>query len=128
MRNEDDNEAFRHDWQKFRGMDNEKFDDYVSVDNHLASSRVNTVEQLCESHVGATLLKGPEEEGEDTEPEVVPNFAEALRNVKSFVCAHSNSDGDRDGVLSLLSSFFELTCRVSTRQLSVTEFFFFQKN
>jgi hypothetical protein len=29
MRNEDDDDAFQHDWQKFSGMDNEKFDDYI---------------------------------------------------------------------------------------------------
>jgi hypothetical protein len=42
MRNEDDDDAFQHNWQKFSGMDNEKFDDYVSVDSHLATSGVNT--------------------------------------------------------------------------------------
>jgi hypothetical protein len=47
-------------------MDNEKFDDYVSVDSHLATSGVNTVEELCESHVGAPHVEGAEEEGEDT--------------------------------------------------------------
>jgi hypothetical protein len=55
MRNEDDDDAFQHDWKKFSGMDNEKFDDYISVDSHLATSGVNTVEELWESHVGATL-------------------------------------------------------------------------
>jgi hypothetical protein len=97
------------------------------VDSHLATSGVSTVEELCESHVRATLLEGAEDEGEDTEPEVVPNFAkahEALMKVKSFVHAHSNSDDDRDSVLSLESSFFELRCKVSTKQLPITEFFF----
>jgi hypothetical protein len=51
MGNEDDDYAFHHDWQKFSGMDNEKFDDYVSVDNQLTTSGVNTVEELCESHM-----------------------------------------------------------------------------
>jgi hypothetical protein len=76
--------------------------------------------------VGAPLLEGAEEEGEDTESEVVQNFAkahEALMEVKSFVYAHSNSDGDHDSVLSLESSFFELRHKVSTKQLSITEFF-----
>jgi hypothetical protein len=117
MRNEDDDDAFQHDWQNFSGMDSEKFDQYVSVDSHLVTSGVNTVEELCESHVGATLIQGAEQEGEDTEPEVVPNFAEALMKVKSFVYAHSNSDGDSDSVLSLESSFFELRRKVSTKQL-----------
>jgi hypothetical protein len=97
--------------------------------SHLATSGVNTVEQLCESHVGAMLLEGAEEEEADTEPEVVPNFAEAhaaLMKVKSFAYAHSNSDGNRDIVLSLESSFFELRRKVATKQLSITEFF--QKN
>jgi hypothetical protein len=126
MRNEDDDDAFQYDWQEFSGMDNEKFDDYVSVDSHLATSGVNTVEQLCKSHVGATLLEGAEEKGEDTEPDIVPNFAEvhkAFMKGKSFVYAHINSDGDRDSVLSLKSSFFELRRKVSTKQLSITEFF-----
>jgi hypothetical protein len=46
------------------------------------------VEEVCKSHVGAMLFEGAEEEGEDTDPEVVPNFAkahEALMKVKSFV-------------------------------------------
>jgi hypothetical protein len=33
MRNEDDDDAFQHDWQKFSDMDNEKFDDYASVES-----------------------------------------------------------------------------------------------
>jgi hypothetical protein len=49
MRNEGDDDAFQHDWQKFSGMDNEKFDDYISVDSHLATSSVNAVANLCES-------------------------------------------------------------------------------
>jgi hypothetical protein len=117
MRNEDD-DAFQHDWQKFSGMDSETFDEYVSVDSHLATSGVNTVDELCESHVGAILIQGAEEEAEDTEPEVVPNFAEALMKVKSFVYAHSTSDGDRDNVPSVESSFFELRRKVSTKQLN----------
>jgi hypothetical protein len=57
MRNEDDDDAFQHNWQKFSGIDNEKFD-YVSVESHLATGSVNTVEELCESYVGATPLEG----------------------------------------------------------------------
>jgi hypothetical protein len=126
MRNEDDDDAFQHDWQKFTGMDNQKCDDYVSVDSHLVTNGVIMVQQLRESRVGASLLEGAEEDGEDTEHEVVLNFAEAhkvLMKVKSFVNACSNSDGDRDSVLSLESSSFELSCKVSTKQLSITEFF-----
>jgi hypothetical protein len=87
----------------------------------VVTSSFSTVQQLRASHVGATLL-----EAKDTEPEVAPNFAEAheaLMKVKSFVYADSISDGDRHSVLSLESSFFELRRKVSTKQLSITEFF-----
>jgi hypothetical protein len=69
MRNEDDDDAFHHNWQKFSGLD-EKFDDYVSVDSHLATSGVNTVEELCESHVGATLLEGQKRKGKIPKPKL----------------------------------------------------------
>jgi hypothetical protein len=101
------------------------------VDNHLATCGINTVEEVCKSHVGDPPVEGAKEEGEDTEPEpkTVPNFADAhevLMKVKSFVYAHSNSDGYCVSVLSLDSSFFELRGKVSTKQLSITEFL--QKN
>jgi hypothetical protein len=122
MRNEDDDDAFC-DWQKFSGMDNETFDNYVSADSYRATSGANMVKELCKSHVGTMSV-----EGEDSEPkpEVVPNFAEAqeaLVKVKSFVYAHSNSNGDRDSILSLESSFFKLRRKVSTKQLSIRVFF-----
>jgi hypothetical protein len=122
MRNEDDSDAF-HTWQKFSGMDNEKFDDYVSVDSHLVTSGVNMVKELCKSHVRTLSVEG---EDSEPEPEVVPKFPEAheaLIKVRSSIYAHSNSDGDRDSVLSLDSSFFELRYKVSTKQLSITVFF-----
>jgi hypothetical protein len=62
MRNEDEDDVF-HAWQKFSGMDNEKFDDFVSVDSHLVASGVNTVKELCESHMGTLSVEGEEEEG-----------------------------------------------------------------
>jgi hypothetical protein len=62
-------------------------------------------------------------EGEDGEPEV-PDFAkahEALVKIRSFFYVHRNSDGDRDCVLSLERSFFELQCKISTKHVSITE-------
>jgi hypothetical protein len=63
------------------------FYDYVSVYSHLATSGVNMEEELRENHVGARSV-----EGEDSKPEVLPNFAKAhgaLMKFKSFVNAHS---------------------------------------
>jgi hypothetical protein len=73
MRN-DDNADASHNWQKLSGMDNEKFDDYMSVDSHLAIGGINMRKELCDSNVGTLSM-----EGEDSEPkpEVVPNFAKA---------------------------------------------------
>jgi hypothetical protein len=85
----DDND-FRH-WEKFSGMNKDKFEDYISVDSHVATSGVETV-QLCESFVASGSVEGEEEDGK---PEVVPSFAEtheALMKVKSFFYAHSTSD------------------------------------
>jgi hypothetical protein len=73
-------------------------------------------------------VEGEEEEEVDSEPEaeVVQNFAEAQEahvEVRSFVYAHGNSDGDRDSVQRLESSFFELRYKVSTKHLSIIDFF-----
>jgi hypothetical protein len=38
LTNDDDN--FRQDWEKFSGMNKEKFEDYISVDSHVATSGV----------------------------------------------------------------------------------------
>jgi hypothetical protein len=67
MRNEDDDDAFC-EWQKFSGMDNEKFDDNVFVDSHLVTSGVNTVKELCKNHMGTLSVEGEEEEGKIVHP------------------------------------------------------------
>jgi hypothetical protein len=56
---------------------------------------------------------------EDGEPEVVLNFAdthEALMKVKSFFYAHRTSDSDRESVLGLEKSYFELRRKVCTNK------------
>jgi hypothetical protein len=118
---------FRQDWKKFSGMNNDKFEDYVSVDSHMATSGVETVQELRESLVvsGSVEGEGGGEE-EDGELEVVPSFAEmheALMKVKSFFYAHSMSDSDRQSVLGLEKSYFELRHKVCTKQMSIKDFF-----
>jgi hypothetical protein len=83
LTNDDD---FCHDWEKFSGMNKDIFDDYVSVDSHVATSGVEILQGLCESLVASGSVEG-EGETEDGEPKFVPNFAEtheALMKVKSF--------------------------------------------
>jgi hypothetical protein len=45
LTNNDDD--FRQDWEKSSGMNKDKFKDYVSVDSHVATSGVETVQELC---------------------------------------------------------------------------------
>jgi hypothetical protein len=103
-------------------MNKDKFEDYVSVDSHVATCGVETVQELCVSLVAYGSVEG-EGEDDDGEPEVVPSFAEtheALMKVKPFFYAHSTSDSDR--VLGLEKSYFELRSKVCTKQTSMKDF------
>jgi hypothetical protein len=116
-----DDDDFRQDWEKFSIMNKDKFEDYVSVDSHVATCGVETVQELCVSLVASGSVEG-EEVGQ---PEVVPSFAEThevLMKVKSFFYAHSTSDSDRESVLGLEKSYFELRSKVSTKQTSMKDF------
>jgi hypothetical protein len=56
----------------------------------------------------------------------VPSFAEmheTQMKVKSFFYAHSMSDSDRESVLGLEKSYFELRHKVCTKQMSIKNFF-----
>jgi hypothetical protein len=95
----------------------------VSVDSHVATCGVETVQELCVSLMASGSVEGEEEEY--GEPEVVPSFAEtheALMKVKSFFYAHSTSDSDRESVLDLEKLYFELRSKVCTKQTSMKDF------
>jgi hypothetical protein len=122
-----DDYDFHQDWEKFSGMNKDKFEDYVSVDSHMATSGVEIVQELCESLVASGSVEGEEGEGEeDGEPKLVLNFAEtheALMKAKSFFYAHSTSDSDRETVLGFEKSYFEFGRKVCTKQTSMKDFF-----
>jgi hypothetical protein len=122
-----DDDDYRQDWEKFSGMNKDKFEVYVYVDSHVATCGVETVQELCLSLVASGSVEGEEGgEEEDGNPEVVPSFAEthkALMKVKSFFYAHSTSDSDRESVLGLEKSYFELRSKVCTKQTSMKDFF-----
>jgi hypothetical protein len=42
-----DDDDFRQDWEKFSSMNKDKLEGYVSVDSHVATSGVETVQELC---------------------------------------------------------------------------------
>jgi hypothetical protein len=58
-----DDDDFRQDWEKFSGMNKDIFEDYVSVDSHVATCGVETVQKLCKSHMASASVEG--EEGEE---------------------------------------------------------------
>jgi predicted site-specific integrase-resolvase len=65
------------------------FQSYVSVDRHVATSGAETVEELCKAF-GSTRSVEEEDEEDENEQEMVPNFAEtygALQKVKGFFYA-----------------------------------------
>ena len=97
------------------------------MDSHVATSGLETVQELGESLVASGSVEGEEEgvEKEDGEPEVVPNLAEtheALMKVKSFFYAHSASGSDRESVLGLEKAYFELRRKVCTKHMSIKGF------
>jgi hypothetical protein len=107
-------------------MNKDKFKEYVSVDSHVATCGVETVQELCVSLVASGNVEGEEEgQEDDDEPKVVPSIAEtheALMKVKSVFYAHSASDSDRESVLDLEKSYFELRSKVCTKQTSMKDF------
>jgi hypothetical protein len=118
---------FRHDWEKFSGMNKDIFEDYVSVDSHVTTSGVEKVQELCESLAASGSVEREEgREEEDGELEDVPSFAEtheALMKVKSFFYAHSTSNKDRESVLGLKNPYFKLRSEVCRKQMSMKDFF-----
>jgi hypothetical protein len=99
-------------------MNKDKFEDYVSVDSHVATCGVETVQELCVSLVASGSVEGEGGGEEDGKPEVVPSFAEtheALMKVKSFFYVHSTSDSDRESVLGLKKLYFEMRRKVCTK-------------
>jgi hypothetical protein len=52
-----DDDVFRQDWEKFSGMNKDKFEDYISVDSHVATCGVETVEP-CVSLMASASVDG----------------------------------------------------------------------
>jgi hypothetical protein len=55
-------------------MNNEKFDNYISVDSHLETSGVNMVKEMCERHVGTWSVEEKKREGKMVNPN--PNLSQ----------------------------------------------------
>jgi hypothetical protein len=95
------------------------------VDRHVATSGVETVEELCEAF-GSTRSVEEEDDENENEQEMVPSFArnnEALQKVKVFFNAQSGSSVDHENILSLEKSYFQL--RQNSGKKQRTTYFFF---
>jgi hypothetical protein len=97
---DDDDHHFSQDWEELCRAQKYDFQSYVSVDHHVATSGVETVEELCKAFGSTRSVK----EEDENEQEMVPSFAEAyeaLQKVKAFFFAQSGSDVDHENILSL---------------------------
>ena len=120
--NAKDDDDFGQDWEELCRAQKYDFRSYVSVDRHVATSGVETVEELCKAF---RSIRSVEEEDEN-EQEMVPSFAEtyeALQKVKAFFYAQSGSDADRENILSLEKSYFKLTQNSAKKQRTMYDFF-----
>jgi hypothetical protein len=85
-----DDDDFGQDWEELCRAQKYDFQSYVSVDRHVATSGIETVEELCEVFGSARSVEEEDEEDEN-EQEMVLSFTEtyeALQKVKSVcLCA-----------------------------------------
>jgi hypothetical protein len=118
---DDDDDSFGQDWEELCRAQKYDFQSYVSVDRHVATSGVETVEELCEAF---RFTRSVEEEDEN-EQEMVPSFAgtyEALQKVKAFFYAQSGSDVDHGHILGLEKWYFQLRQNSAKKQM-MSDFF-----
>jgi hypothetical protein len=122
MANDDDDDDFSQDREELCRVKKYDFQSYVSVDRHVATSGTETAEELREAF-GST--RSVEEEDEN-EQEMVPSFAEtykALQKVKAFFYTQSGRDTDRENILSLEKSYFQLRQNSAKKQRTLYDFF-----
>jgi hypothetical protein len=101
------------------------FQSYISVDCQVATSGIETVEQLCEAF-GSTRSVEEEDEEDENEQEMVPSFAktyEALQKVKAFFYAQSGNDANHEKILSLEKSYLQLREHSAKKQRTMYDFF-----
>jgi len=118
----DGDDDFGQDWEELCRAEKYDFQSNISVDHHVATSGIETVEKLCEAF-GST--RSVEEEDEN-EQEMVPSFTEtyeALQKIKAFFYVQSGSDTVRENILSLEKSYFQLRQNSTKKQRTMYNFF-----
>jgi hypothetical protein len=122
---DDDDEDYGQYWEELCKAQKCDFQSYVSVDRHVATSGVETAEELCKAF-GSTRSVEEEDEQDENEQEMVPSYAEtyeALQKVKSFFYAQCGSDADRENILSFEKSYFQLRQNSANKQRTMYDFF-----
>jgi hypothetical protein len=95
------------------------------VDRDVATSGVSTVEELCEAYGSTRSVKEKNKEGENEE-DMVSSFAEtyeALEKVRAVFYVHSVTDVDREHILGLEKSYFQLRQNSAMKQKKMYDFF-----
>ena len=121
--NEDDD--FGQGWEELCRAQKYYFQSYVWVDRHVATSGIESVEELCEAF-GSTRSVEEEDKEDENEQEVMPSFTEtyeSLQKVKTFFYAQSGSDADHENILSLEKLYFQLRQNSAKKQRTVYDFF-----
>jgi hypothetical protein len=103
-------------------MNKDKFD-YVSVDSHVATSGVETMQGILDNLWCRGCARVWRDKKEEKKKMANPNLCRTLpRRMKRFY-AHNTSDSDRESFLGLEKSYFELRSKVCTKQMSIKRFF-----
>ena len=82
MGNDDDDDDFGQNWKELCRAHKYDFHSYVSVDRDVATSGVETVEELCEAYGSTRSVKEKNEEDEN-EQQMVPSFAETYEALEN---------------------------------------------
>jgi hypothetical protein len=91
----------------------------------VAASGVSTVEELW-SASGSTRSVEEKNKEYENEQDMVPRFAEtyeALEKVRAFFYAHSVTYADRERILGLEKSYFQLRQNSAMKQKTMYDFF-----
>jgi hypothetical protein len=125
MANDDDDNDFGQDWEELCRAQKYDFHSYVTVDHNVATSGVSTVEELCKAYGSTRRVEEKNKEDENVQ-DMMPTFAEtyeALEKVKAFFLAHSVTDADREHILGLEKSYFQLRKNSAMKQKTMYDFF-----
>jgi ribosomal protein S19E (S16A) len=120
-----DDDDFGKDWEELCGAQKYDFQNYISVDRDVATSGISTVEELCEAYGSTRSVKEKNKEDEN-EQDMVPSFTEAyeaLEKVREFFYAHSVTDADREHIVGLEKSYFQLRQNSAKKQNTMYDFF-----